>query len=308
MRPALLIQYLLPQHLLSRLVFLATRWRFEPWKNFLIRQVSRRYAVDLDEAAESSEQAWPHFNAFFTRALQPGARPQPSNPAAIACPADGRLSQAGAIRAGRILQAKGRDYSVAELLADEAAAADYAQGSFATVYLSPRDYHRVHMPLDGELVETLHVPGRLFTVAPFAVESIPRLFARNERLVCRFQGSQGPFAVVLVGALLVSGIETVWRGVEVPPYARAIVRRNWRARGIRLQRGDELGRFNMGSTVILLLSDAVGRIETAHRSADPLRVGEAIGHLSNSRLEVTKGTSEHARHAREGGHPATSSP
>jgi phosphatidylserine decarboxylase len=282
MRGALLFQYLLPHRLLSRLVLWATRWRYRPWKDFLIGRIVRAYAVDLDEAAESDLAAWPHFNAFFTRALKPGARPHPADPAAIACPADGRISQAGAISDGRILQAKGHDYSVAELFADTEAARPYADGQFLTVYLSPRDYHRVHMPLAGELVETLHVPGRLFSVAAFAVAGVPRLFARNERLVCHFRGEHGPFAVALVGAMLVSGIETVWGGVEVPPYGRGIRRRDWRGHGIRLERGAEMGRFNMGSTAIVLLPAAVGRFQAGLAPEQAVRVGQAIGHAGTS--------------------------
>ncbi len=151
------------------------------------------------------------------------------------------------------------------------------------MYLSPRDYHRVHMPLAGELIETVHVPGRIFSVAPFAVESIPRVFARNERLVCHFQSAQGShFVVVLVGAMLVSGIETVWRGVEVPPYASKTTRRDYRGRGIRLERGAELGRFNMGSTVIVLLPAHLGRFDATLRPQQPVRVGELVGRLEMS--------------------------
>ncbi len=159
MRPAILAQYLLPHRFLSRLVYWATRWTFRPWKNFLIGQITRRFAVDLSEAQTPSLDAFEHFNAFFTRALKPGARTADADPQALLCPADGRISQAGDIRDGRIFQAKGQDYSAAELLGDEAAAAPYRDGSFVTVYLSPRDYHRVHMPQTGTLTETLHVPG-----------------------------------------------------------------------------------------------------------------------------------------------------
>ena len=201
----------------------------------------------------------------------------PQREGLVISPADGRISQAGPIRAGRVFQAKGQDFSVAELLGDEAAAAPYADGRFATVYLSPRDYHRVHMPLAGELVETLHVPGRLFSVAPFAVEAIPRLFARNERLVSLFRTADGPFAVVLVGAMLVSGIETAWGGVEVPPHARRIMRRDWRGRGVHLARGQEMGRFNMGSTVIVLLPAALGRFDPGLRVEQPVQMGERVG-------------------------------
>lgn len=276
MRAAVLLQYLLPHRFLSRLVMWGTRWTFVPWKNFLIGRIVEAYRVDLDEAATADLAAWPHFNAFFTRALKPGARPLADGAGTVLCPADGKVSQSGPIAAGRLLQAKGQDFTVASLLADDTTAAAYADGAFLTVYLSPRDYHRVHMPLAGELVETVHVPGRLFSVAPFAVAAIPRLFARNERLVCRFEGEHGPFAVVLVGAMLVSGIETVWGGVEVPPYASAITRRDWRARGVRLERGAELGRFNMGSTAIVLLP-AGGRFDPALAPESPVRMGQAVG-------------------------------
>jgi len=275
--PAVLLQYVLPHRLLSRLVLWGTRWTFAPWKNFLIHRIVSAYNVDLGEAAEADPAAYAHFNAFFTRVLKPGARPQPEAADAILCPADGRISQSGAIGAGRILQAKGRDFSVAALLGDASAAAAYADGSFLTVYLSPRDYHRVHMPLAGELLETVHIPGRLFSVAPFAVDAIDGLFARNERLVCHFRGERGPFVVVLVGAMLVSGIETVWGGVEVPPYASRITRRDWRGRGIALARGAELGRFNMGSTAIVLLPPSVGRFDADLQPQQSVRVGMAIG-------------------------------
>ena len=278
MRPAVLLQYLLPHRLLSRIVMWATRWRYAPWKDFLIGRITRAYDVDLSEAETADLAAYPHFNAFFTRALKPGARPLAEGADVVSCPADGRISQAGPISSGRIVQAKGQSFSVAELLADETAATPYASGSFLTVYLSPRDYHRVHMPLAGELVETVHVPGRIFSVAPFAVAAIPRLFARNERLVCHFRGEHGPFAVVMVGAILVSGIETTWGGVAVPPYADAITRRHAGARGIHLARGAEMARFNMGSTVIVLLPEG-GRFDPSLRPEQAVRMGEPVGRL-----------------------------
>ena len=283
MRASVALQYVLPHRFLSRLVLWGTRWTFAPWKDFLIRRIVESYRVDLDEAEQPDPSAYAHFNAFFTRPLKPGARPHAQAADAILCPADGRISQAGPIRAGRVFQAKGQDFSVAELLGDEAAAAPYADGRFATVYLSPRDYHRVHMPLAGELLETVHVPGRLFSVAPFAVAAVPRLFARNERLVCHFRGANGPFAVVLVGAMLVSGIETVWGDVEVPPYASRITRRDWRGRGIRLARGAEMGRFNMGSTAIVLLP-AAAALDPALSPEQAVRVGEAIGSIAGANL------------------------
>jgi phosphatidylserine decarboxylase len=276
---SILLQHLLPHRFLSRIVYWATRWTWRPWKNWLIATIVRNYAVDMSQAQQSDPFAFPTFNAFFTRALKPGARSAPADPLAIASPADGRISQLGAIRAGRILQAKGQDFTAAELLGDEAAAAPYTNGLFITIYLSPRDYHRVHAPLAGTLTETLHIPGRIFSVAPFAVERVPRLFARNERLVCHFESDHGPWCLVLVGAMLVSGVETVWSGVEIPPYASAIVRKDWRGRGIRLNRFDELGRFNMGSTAILLLPKENAQLDAALAIEAPVLVGQHFGRL-----------------------------
>ena len=300
MRIATLAQYLLPQKTLSRIVRAATRWRWRPWKDFLIGRVVRAYHVDMTEAVEPDPRAYPSFNAFFTRALREGARPLDGDDSVIACPADGRISQAGRIEAGRIVQAKGRGYSVTELLADDMAAATYANGGFATIYLSPRDYHRVHMPLAGRLLETLHVPGRLFSVAPGPVADIPRLFARNERLVCHFEGEHGPFCVVLVGAMLVSGISTVWSGAEVPPYARRVVRQDWRARNVALARGAEMARFEMGSTVIALTPRTA--FDPTLVAEQPLKVGQRLGRFvadSGTVHNHTSGGSRHQGGARE---------
>ncbi|MFN7781945.1 MAG: archaetidylserine decarboxylase [Lysobacterales bacterium] len=277
MSPSLLLQYLLPHRFLSRLVMWATRVRIRAWKNFLIRQISTRFAVNWDEADSANLDDYPHFNAFFTRRLKAGAR-QP-DPAAdsLLMPADGRISQLGRIERGRIFQAKGQSYTAAELLGSEEAAAPFADGWFITVYLSPRDYHRAHMPWTGRLIETVHIPGRLFSVAPFAVAGIPRLFARNERLVCRFETDRGPMAVVMVGAMLVSGVETVWGGVEIPPYGSGIVRRDLRAKNITLQRFAEMARFNMGSTVIVCLPKQGFELDDGLFPENPVRVGQRLG-------------------------------
>lgn len=277
MSPKVALQYLLPHRLLSAGMRALMHWRFAPWKNAVIRVMTRLYAIDVAEAANPDPASYPHFNAFFTRALRAGARPLDPAPDALLMPADGRISQAGPIRAGRIFQAKGRDYTAAELLGDAAAALPYADGSFATVYLSPRDYHRVHMPLAGRLRETLHVPGRLFSVAPFTVEAVPRLFARNERLVCHFDTAQGPLALVMVGALLVSGVETVWGGVEIPPYGSGIVRRDYRQRAtaVELARGAEMARFNMGSTVIVLWPAGLS-LAPGLAPGSPVRMGQRL--------------------------------
>ncbi|MDA3914867.1 archaetidylserine decarboxylase [Oleiagrimonas sp.] len=280
MKLKVLLQYLLPHRALSRVVFWATRWTWRPWKDFLIGQIVRRYQVQMDQAAQPDPRAYRHFNAFFTRALRPDARSADADPQAIVCPADGRISQAGRIEAGRIFQAKGQTFSATELLADETAAEPYRNGHFATIYLSPRDYHRVHMPVAGELVSTTHVPGRIFSVAPFAVEAIPRLFARNERLVCHFRSEHGPFAVVMVGAILVSSVSTLWDGLVIPPYARQVSRRDASGRKIRLDRFGEMGRFNMGSTVIVLLPGQEVRLDPGVMPQKAVRVGERLGHWS----------------------------
>lgn len=275
-----LVQYALPHRLLSRLVYRATRWTFAPWKNWLIATIVRNYQVDLGEAAQPDPRAYPHFNAFFTRELKPGARVPASAADAILSPADGRISQAGRIEAGRIFQAKGQSFTATELLGgDEDAAAPYANGQFATVYLSPRDYHRVHMPLAGTLTQTVHVPGRIFSVAPFAVDAIPRLFARNERLVCHFRGEHGPFAVVMVGAMLVSSVATVWDGLVIPPYAASIRHKTFAENTVALDKFAEMGRFNMGSTVIVLFSDGSAELDGLS-SQQSVRVGQQIGHMT----------------------------
>ena len=245
-------------------------------KQWLIDTVVRKFDVDLSEAAEPDPRAYPSFNAFFTRALKPGARIADPDPAALLMPADGRISQCGEIVDGRIFQAKGQSFTAAELLGDAGAAMPFADGMFATVYLSPRDYHRVHMPWTGTLRETVHVPGRLFSVGTDAVASVPRLFARNERLVCHFDTDFGPMAQVMVGALLVSGVETVWSGVEIPAYADAITRKDWRGKGIVLQRFAEMARFNYGSTVIVLLPKGAARLAAGLAAEVPVRLGQAL--------------------------------
>lgn len=275
-------QYLLPHHALSRIVLAATRCETHWWKNLLIRAFRRRFDIDMNLAQQPDALTYPSFNAFFTRALRGDARPVADDISSIACPVDGRVSQAGQIAGDRIFQAKGRDYSLRELLGGDADLAERFQGGeFATLYLSPRDYHRIHMPLDGRLTETLYVPGRLFSVAPHTVRSVPRVFARNERLVALFDTDAGPMAMILVGALFVACIETVWAGVVTPPHGYRIRRQDFTASfpPVQLARGAEMGRFNMGSTVILLFGKQ--RVAwTRELTADqPVRMGERIGQL-----------------------------
>ncbi|WP_454258418.1 archaetidylserine decarboxylase [Pseudoxanthomonas mexicana] len=273
------LTYVLPHRLLSSLARRLAYSTSPGTKQWLIDTVTRKFDVDLSEAAESDPRAYPSFNAFFTRALKPGARVADPDPRALLMPADGHISQCGAIEDGRIFQAKGQSFTAAELLGDAAAAEPFRNGLFATVYLSPRDYHRVHMPWTGTLRETVHVPGRLFSVGTDAVANVPRLFARNERLVCHFDTDFGPMVSVMVGALLVSGVETVWSGEEIPAYGTAITRKDYRGKGITLQRFAEMARFNYGSTVIVLLPPGVATLSPGLRAESPVRLGQALARL-----------------------------
>jgi len=273
------LTYALPHRLMSAAARKLAYSRSPAIKQWLIDTVTRRFKVDLGEAAESDPNAYPTFNAFFTRALKPGARIPDADPRAMLMPADGHISQCGDIVNGRIFQAKGQSFTAAELLGDEAAAAPFADGLFATVYLSPRDYHRVHMPWTGTLRETVHVPGRLFSVGTDAVKSVPRLFARNERLVCHFDTDFGPMCQVMVGALLVSGVETVWSGVEIPAYGDRITRKDYRGQNITLDRFAEMARFNYGSTVIVLLPKGVATLSAALASETPVRLGQRLAEM-----------------------------
>ena len=276
MSPLTALTYALPHRALSSLARALAYSTNPQTKQWLIDTVARKFGVDMSEAAEPDPAAYASFNAFFTRALKPGARNVDPDPQALLMPADGRISQCGDIVDGRIFQAKGQSYTAAELLGDQAAAAPFADGVFATVYLSPRDYHRVHMPWTGTLRETVHVPGRLFSVGPDAVASVPRVFARNERLVCHFDTDFGPMASVMVGALLVSGVETVWSGLEIPAYGHRIERKDYRGRGIVLQRFAEMARFNYGITVIVLLPKGVAALGPGLVAETPVRLGTRL--------------------------------
>ncbi len=274
------LTYVLPHRLMSSAARQLAYSRNPAIKQWLIDTVTRKFNVDLDEAAEPDPRAYPSFNAFFTRALKPGARVPDPDPRTLLMPADGHISQCGDIVNGRIFQAKGQSFTATELLGDEAAAAPFTDGLFATVYLSPRDYHRVHMPWAGRLRETVHVPGRLFSVGTDAVKSVPRLFARNERLVCHFDTDFGPMCQVMVGALLVSGVETVWSGVEIPAYGDRITRKDWRGRNIALDRFAEMARFNYGSTVIVLLPKGVATLSDGLKSEVPVRLGQTLASVN----------------------------
>jgi len=268
------LTYALPHRLLSwvaRQLAYSDNLRLKQW---LIDRAITHFGAELSEAAESDPHAYPTFNAFFTRALKPGARMPDADSNAILMPVDGRISQCGIIADGRIIQAKGRNFSVAELLADTSDVWD--KGLFATLYLPPGDYHRVHMPWTGRLLKTVHIPGRLFSVAPVSVRQIPRLFTRNERLVCHFETDFGPMVMVMVGALLVSGIETIWSGKEIPAYGHQIQVKDWRADNIHLPRFAEMVRFNYGSTVIVLLPPGAAQLEPGLDAGTPVRLGQVL--------------------------------
>lgn len=284
----LINQYPLPHHWLTQLMYTLTRCRKPWWKNWQMRWFIEKYQVDMGIALESNPLAYPDFNTFFTRPLKPDARPVVSGAGEIACPVDGAVSQAGEIADGRIFQAKGRDYSLETLLGgSKERAALFGGGRFATLYLSPRDYHRIHMPLAGRLREMAYVPGRLFSVNPRTTRCVPGLFARNERLVTVFDTEAGPMALILVGAMFVAGIETVWAGLVNPhPSARL---RDWDYRNgnIMLERGAEMGRFNMGSTVIVLFGRNRTDLDRAIQPDAPVRMGQLLGTV---RSESAHGT------------------
>ena len=272
------LQYLLPQHGLSRLVLLLTRVRVPWFKNLLIRGFLKLYSVDMSEAGEPDPYRYGSFNEFFTRALKIGARPIAAETSAIACPVDGTVSECGNIEQDSLLQAKGRHYSLRELLAEQDWAKRFEGGRFATIYLAPFNYHRIHMPLEGRLVDTVYVPGRLFSVNSLAAQHIPRLFARNERVLTLFETAVGQCALVMVGAMNVGSMATIWAG-NITPAARRSVAHVPAAPSApsRLSIGAEFGRFNMGSTIILLFEPQRMLWDTHLRAGAIVRLGQPIG-------------------------------
>ncbi|MBR9909819.1 MAG: phosphatidylserine decarboxylase [Gammaproteobacteria bacterium] len=274
-------QYLVPQRFLSRAAGWLANTRIKWIKNSFTRWFVDRYGINMAEAINSDPCAYPTFNDFFTRALKPGVRPVCTTPGAVVSPADGAISQLGDIRHQRILQAKGQDYSLLELVGgDTALAAEFSDGKFAVVYLSPRDYHRVHMPLAGKLRSMTHVPGDLFSVNDTTAANVPRLFARNERAVCIFDTEAGPMAVILVGAMIVASIETVWAG-QITPQPRTIKTINYQQpETFEYQAGDEIGRFKLGSTVVMLFGKEAMRWSDNLGAGSAVRMGTEIGQLA----------------------------
>ena len=245
----------------------------------LIRRFVARYGVDMSEAANPDPASYASFNDFFTRPLKPGARPLAA--ADLICPVDGAISQFGAIAQDQIFQAKGHSYSTTALVGGDAAlAAEFNNGHFATLYLSPRDYHRIHMPCSGQLRRMVHVPGELFSVNPTTARGVPGLFARNERVVCVFDSAHGPFVLVLVGATIVGSMATVWHGQVNPPRPGAARQWDYQGQGIRLHQGEEMGRFLLGSTVVMLFPQGPLHFNPAWAPASPIRLGEAMASRS----------------------------
>ena len=288
-RLAVLPQYLLPKGALTRLAGRVAGAERGASTTRLIRWFVGRYGVDMSEAADSDIAAYKSFNDFFTRALKPGARPLAQ--ADLVCPVDGAISQYGRIRGAQIYQAKGHDYSTRALVGGDAELASrFDDGHFATLYLSPKDYHRIHMPCAGRLVRMLHVPGELFSVNPTTARGVPGLFARNERVVCVFEGEAGPFVMVLVGATIVGSMATVWHGVVNPPRPGQV--REWRYddQTVELAQGAEMGRFLLGSTVVLLFQTGGLQFNPGWMPGGAIRLGEMM-----ARRWVTRATREDGR-------------
>lgn len=268
--------YILPHHGISWLMFKLARIQFRPVKNFIIRAYTKLNAVKMHEAVEEDKYAYQSLNAFFTRALKPECRPFDDTENSWLCPVDGAVSQARKIENGRVFQAKGHDYSLLELVGgDEKLAAPFQNGNFATIYLSPRDYHRIHMPIGGILTHMAYIPGRLFSVANHTVNTIPRLFARNERCACFFETEHGPMAMILVGAINVSAIETVWHGL-VTAIGRKINHFDYKKGEVTLERGQEMGCFNLGSTVIVLSTEQF-KLDETMTPGNEVKLGQRLG-------------------------------
>ena len=273
------MQYVLPHHSLSRLIGRLAECEAPWFKNRLIAWFIKRYQVDMSEALLEDPSAYRHFNDFFTRALKADARVFDDAEKAVLSPADGAISQLGEIKSGRIFQAKGHSFSLLELLGGDAErASPFMGGSFSTIYLSPKDYHRLHMPLTGILREMVYIPGRLFSVNQTTAEQVPELFARNERVACIFDTEQGPMAVVLVGAMVVASIETVWAGHITPPLrnVRSYDYSQAAQQPIILEKGAELGRFKLGSTAIVLFGADHVTWDNQLQATTPVQVGQAL--------------------------------
>jgi phosphatidylserine decarboxylase len=280
-RLAVLPQYLLPKGALTNFAGRVAGHKGGAMTTRLIRWFVGKYDVNMDEAENPDIASYHSFNEFFTRALKPGVRPLAN--ADFICPVDGRISQFGAIEDDQIFQAKGHKFSTTALVGgDRGLAEQFRHGSFANLYLSPRDYHRIHMPCDGKLARMIYVPGELFSVNPTTARGIPGLFARNERVVCVFDTASGPFVMTLVGATIVGSMATVWHGVVNPPRQPNIAEWTYADQNIVLKKGDELGRFLLGSTVVMLFPKDTLQFNPAWQPAGPVRLGEMMANLKSA--------------------------
>ena len=274
-RLSVLPQYLLPKKALTYFAGWVASRRWGSLTTRLIAWFVERYQVNMAEAAEPDLASYACFNDFFTRALRPGARPLAAS--TWVCPVDGAISQFGAIAHDQIFQAKGHSYSTTALVGGDAAlAAQFDGGAFATIYLSPRDYHRIHMPCDGSLRRMIYVPGDLFSVNPTTARGVPGLFARNERVVCVFDTAHGPMVLALVGATIVGSMATVWHGLVNPPRPGRLWEKSYESGAVTLRQGEEMGRFMLGSTVVLLFPKSEMAFNAQWQSATPVRLGEAM--------------------------------
>jgi phosphatidylserine decarboxylase len=270
------LQHLLPGHVLSRMVGRLAYCEIPQVKNWLIAQFIKRFDIDMDEVAEPSLDAYPHFNAFFTRTLKDGIRPL-AGPGQIASPVDGTIFSSGQVSEDTRLTAKGHHFSVSELLGSTENTATYANGRYVTIYLSPKDYHRVHCPMDAELKHMTYVPGRLFSVNEKTTTRIPAVFARNERVILHFKGAEGPFVLVLVGAMLVASIATPFSGVITPPGREITHWQYYSGKHLKFKQGDEVGRFQYGSTVILLIPEDGPQFARDMDDNQPVQFGQSLG-------------------------------
>ena len=284
------LQYWIPQHGLTRLVGKLASAKAGGLTTAIINWFIKQYKVNMDEALHSDPKHFKTFNEFFVRELKDGMRPIAEGESVIVHPADARVSQFGPITDGQLIQAKGHDYSARELLGGDAALADeFKDGEFATLYLSPSDYHRVHMPCDGTLRQMIYVPGDLFSVNPLTAENVPNLFARNERVVCIFDTEFGPMAQVLVGATIVGSIEQVWAGTITPPRGNSVYKWDYPAQGnnaIILKKGEEMGRFKLGSTVINLFAKDAIKFDDTMQNGEKTVLGTPFAHIAGKEVET----------------------
>ena len=275
---AVLPQYLMPKLAMTRLAGTLASAKLGAFTTWVIKRFVQRYNVNMAEAEHPDPAHYASFNEFFTRPLKEGARPLANT--SWVCPVDGAISQCGAIERDQIFQAKGHQYSTRALVGGDAElAAQFQNGQFATLYLSPRDYHRIHMPIAGKLLRMVHVPGDLFSVNPTTARGVPGLFARNERVVCEFETDKGPMVLVLVGATIVGSMATVWHGQVNPPRPGMVREWHYAAQDIQLKLGEEMGRFLLGSTVVMLFPENSIQFPTDWVSTRPIQLGEAMSQV-----------------------------